>query len=169
MASGRRSPEVIDVARDEGSIALRLDEPEAALLRRLNRELRALLESSASAPNDPVSKRLFPDAYDDSEDARSYRDLVGAELLSAKLGALERMGSLLGDEGEVAAQLSAEDAEAWLTALTDMRLAIGTRLEVDEETMNADIDPEHESFSPLWVLHWLGWVQESILREEMRR
>ena len=146
---------------------MQLDEAEAALLRRLVAELRALLSAVRTAPEDPVNRRLFPDAYEKEEDARAYRDLVGAELLSAKMRALDRMGSILGDTGEVVARLSPEDTDAWMTSLTDMRLAIGTRLGVDEKTMNADIEPPDGSLSPLWVLHWLGWVQESILREEM--
>ena len=148
---------------------MRLDEAEAALLRRLTGELRALLSTSSESPNDPVNRRLFPDAYERDDDSRAYRELVGRELLSTKLHALDQMASTLGDEGDVATTLSSDDTEAWLTSLTDMRLAIGTRLDVDEETMSADIDPADESFSPLWVLHWLGWVQESILREEMGR
>jgi hypothetical protein len=44
-----------------------------------------------------------------------------------------------------------------------MRLAIGARLEVTEEKMNQAMDANGPD-APAWaVLHWLGWLQESIL------
>jgi hypothetical protein len=47
--------------------------------------------------------------------------------------------------------------------LTDLRLAIGTRLDVTEEKMSDDIDPDDPEAAALSVLHWLGWVQGTIL------
>jgi hypothetical protein len=66
-----------------------------------------------------------------------------------------------GDQGVTT--LSPEEGEAWVRALTDMRLAIGTRLDVTEETMSTEPDPDDPSAAPLQILHWLGWLQESIL------
>ena len=144
---------------------LALDVTEATLLRRLVEELHGVL--SGGQADDPVQRRLFPEAYESPDDSRAFRDLVEDELRAGKVAALDRMSSALGRDGAANVMLDTEDVAAWLTALTDMRLAIGTRLDVDEEKMAAELDQADESFAPLWVLHWLGWVQESLLREEM--
>ena len=154
---------MIELSRaDDSSIALRLDEAEADLLRNLSRELRSLLVASEE---DAVARRLFPDAYEREEDSRAYRELVDEELLRAKLDAVDRVTATLGS-GDTTRPLSSEDVTAWLTTLTDMRLALGTRLDVDEAKMRADLDPNDGSSAPMAILHWLGWVQESILRFE---
>ncbi|MDQ4143390.1 MAG: DUF2017 domain-containing protein [Actinomycetota bacterium] len=131
-------------------------------MRRIVADMRLLLSDSPS--EDRAVARLFPDAYESNEDARAFRELVGEELRSGKLRALEAMEQSLGEKGAVDETLSAEQANAWLTSLTDMRLTLGTRLDVTEETMAADVDPEDPNAALLAVLHWLGWLQESLLR-----
>ena len=165
MGCGQRSPRVIELVPQGSSVELRLDEPEAALLRQLVDELRAVL--SDSSLEDAVRRRLFPDAYEEAEDARAFRELVQGELTATKLAALDRMASALGSDGDIDALLEREDVAAWLTGLTDMRLAIGTRLGVDEETMSRDPDVSEETFA-LSILHWLGWLQELLVREELK-
>ena len=164
-ACGRRSQRVIELERQGESLALALDDAEATLLRRLADELRSVV--SGGQDTDSVQRRLFPDAYESPDDSRAFRDLVESELRTGKLATLDRVSSDLGPDGAAHVVLDTEGVTAWLTALTDMRLAIGTRLDVDEEKMAAELDKTDESFAPLWVLHWLGWVQESLLREEM--
>ena len=51
----------------------------------------------------------------------------------------------------------------WLATLTDLRLALGIRLGVDEERMGAEVDPSAPDAAAMTVLHWLGWVQEGII------
>ena len=87
--------------------------------------------------------------------------------MSTKLAALDRMAPALATDGDVAALLDRDDVAAWLTGLTDMRLAIGTRLGVDEETMSREPDESEETFAPLLLLHWLGWLQELLVQEEL--
>jgi hypothetical protein len=141
---------------------MHVEEHEAGLLRQLVDETRRLLEADVPR-EDPVVARLFPAAYEDPADARAYEEMVGGELRSAKLEALNRVGESLGPSGDATVELPADLAGAWLAWLTDVRLAVGTRLGVTEETMGADIDPRSPD-APAWeVLHWLGWVQESII------
>jgi Domain of unknown function (DUF2017) len=145
-----------------GASSVTFDVEETAVLRRLAGEMRALL--STEAATDPVVGRLFPDAYEDPEDAQAYRDLVGDELRAGKLRALDRVELDLGHGGGATVTLGDDSIDAWLTSLTDMRLALGTRLEITEETMGAEID-EHDPQAPaIALLHWLGWVQEAFLR-----
>jgi len=141
---------------------LHLEEHEAGLLRQLVDETRILLEADVPR-QDPVIARLFPDAYDDPEQAQTYHDMVGGELRNEKLSALRRVTDSLGPSGRADLALDDDLASAWLAWLTDVRLAVGTRLGVTEETMGADVDPESPDAPAYEVLHWLGWIQESII------
>lgn len=150
-----------------GSLRLRLEEHERRLLQQLAAEMRTLLEADVPRA-DPVVRRLFPDAYDDAREARSFHDLVAAELRDTKTTALREVTQTLSGDGELAAELTADQADAWLKWLTDVRLAIGTRLDVDEQAMAADVDPDSTDAAALSVLHWLGWIQESIVANVTR-
>lgn len=141
---------------------LSLDELESALLRRLTGEMRALL-TGRHAAGDPVWERLFPAAYEDPEDQAAYVELIGDDLTKEKLDALDSVSTAL-EEGPVEVTLRGEDLERWLACLTDLRLAIGMRVDVDEERMGAEVDPADPDAQALTVLHWLGWVQEGLLR-----
>jgi hypothetical protein len=145
----------------EGSVTIRFSEDEAELLRRLLAEMETLL--AARSDRDPVVGRLFPRAYEKKKEEESYRSLVGDELVTTKKANLRTAGDMLGREGAAEAALSEDQAEAWLALLTDLRLAIGTRLDVTEEKMSEDIDPDDPEAAALSVLHWLGWVQGTIL------
>jgi len=148
-------------SKGEGSVTIRFSEDEAELLRRLIAEMETLLASRSD--RDPVVGRLFPRAYERRKEEESYRALVGEELVSHKKANLRTAGDILGSEGAAEAALSEDQAEAWLALLTDLRLAIGTRLDVTEEKMSEDIDPDDPQAAALSVLHWLGWVQGTIL------
>lgn len=147
-------------ATDDG-VRLSLSRQEADLLRRLTDELRSLLQDSAE--EDPVRERLFPDAYEDPEDARSYRELTFDDLEAAKLEALTSIRESLGARGRAVAELEDAETETWVRALTDLRLAIGTRLGIDEEQMSAELDPDDPDSGSLAVLHWLGYLQQTLL------
>ena len=150
------------VRAQEGGAEMLLDEAEAALVRQLTREMRMLLHSDAA--EDPVTKRLFPDAYEDADDSLAFRQLVEDELRSGKLDALERVRSSLEGHGNVRVALDEGALSAWLTALTDMRLAIGTRLDVTEENALADVAADDPHAHAMAIYGWLGWVQESMLQ-----
>lgn len=146
---------------DEG-LRVDLERGETRLLRELLAEMKLLLEADIP-PTDPVLKRLFPEASDDPDEAAFYRDLVGNELKAGKVEALRLVTERLGTRGPVETSIPEEEWDAWLSLLTDMRLAIGTRLQVTEEKMEEELDPEHPDAPAMSVLHWLGWVQGSML------
>lgn len=144
-------------------LRVRLDSHESDLLRELLEELRTLVTADLRA--DPVVRRLYPDAHDAEDEARAYRDLVGDDLQTAKREAIDTVEKALGNGGRLATVLPEHDVDAWLTVLTDLRLAIGTRLEVTEELMEQELDAGDPRAAGLSVLHWLGWLQELMLRE----
>jgi hypothetical protein len=150
--------------RTPDGLSIELEGDEASLLERLTDEMQLLLREELSS-NDPVSKRLFPDAYDDPEDQAQYRELMGDSLAAGKRARLEKMKESLAARSDDRVVLEGDTVEAWLSTLNDMRLAIGTRLDVTEEVMNEELDPSNPQAGALAVLHWLGWVQEAVLRE----
>lgn len=117
-------------------------------------------------PADPVLARLLPDAYrDDEPAAEEFRRFTEPELRSTKRGALRRVVSSLPAEGG-RVRLDDEGAQTWLGALNDLRLALGTRLDVtervyDELVQLADDDPR---LAELTVYEWLGGLEESLVQ-----
>ena len=146
----------------DGHVRLRLDENESALLRSLVAEMQILLEADIPA-EDEVKRRLFPRAYEDADNEATFRDLTASDLENAKLDALRRVRDALGEDGPREIDLDPDAVESWLRLLTDLRLAIGVRLDVTDESMSEPIDPDDPNAGALSVLHWLGWLQGSIL------
>jgi uncharacterized protein DUF2017 len=141
----------------------RRPEPEATL-----EEMAAMLGTSGptSPPEDPVLARLLPDAYrDDPEAAGEFRRYTEQGLRSGKVAAAQTvLATLPAKGGQV--RLGPEDAQAWLRAINDVRLAIGTLLGITE-----DYEDELEQASwadprsaYLEVYHWLGYLQDSLVR-----
>ena len=146
-----------------GVVRAKFDEPEADVLRDLLSEMRILLEAELPR-EDPVTARIFPQAYSEPEDQSAYQELIGGQLREHKLAALDSVRTALGEKGKVKITLEGEQIESWLAVLTDIRLAIGTRLDVTEETMDRELDQDDPDAPALAALHWLGWMQESILQ-----
>jgi hypothetical protein len=141
---------------------LRLDPQERELMRQLLAEMRTLLEADLPRSDD-VTRRLLPDASDDPTEAEKYRELVGDELRSSKLSAVVSFDEQLPGEGTAEVELDPDGVTSLLSVLTDLRLAIGTRLGVTEETMEKAPEADDPDAPALSVLHWLGWIQESVL------
>jgi hypothetical protein len=70
----------------------------------------------------------------------------------------------LSESGRWHGVLSDEEREAWLVLLTDLRLVIGERQGVTDEVMERMPDPNDPDEWPLAVLHYLGALQESLVR-----
>ena len=134
----------------DGGILLRLSREERSLLVDLAAQLRSLLGAS---PDDPSLHRLFPPAYEDDQDERAYRELAGNDLLEGRHEALELLASTAERE-----RLTADEADAWLRALNDLRLVLGTRLDVQEDMLATS--PE----TPELALYgYLSWLQEQLV------
>jgi hypothetical protein len=117
----------------------------------------------SSAPDDRVLARLLPDfSRDDPQLASGLRTLHEPELIAAKDGvAAIVLHSCPAGGGRV--RLDGEQAAAWLSALNDVRLALGTVLEVTED-MPDELPPEDPRAPHLGVYHWLTYVQETLVQ-----
>jgi Domain of unknown function (DUF2017) len=139
----------------DGGVLLLLPPAERELLLQLRAELVTLL---ATEPDDPSLKRLFPPAYDDKRAAAEYRRLMHDELLAGHHTALDVLETTADRE-----RLSAEEAEAWLRALNDLRLVLGTRLDVREDTFAEGLDLSDPRAPELAVYGYLSWLQEELV------
>lgn len=109
----------------KGAIELKLTEPEREFLRSLAPQMRELFDTA----DDPAVARLFPDAYPEDEERQSeYRLLAHPELMDNHLAALDALESTA--DADV---LDAGQADSWLKAINEVRLVLGTRLDVTEE------------------------------------
>jgi hypothetical protein len=167
--------------RRGGSLTTTLSEQEAGLLRGLVSQIREMLEARVAAlpqdelaeltgitagpttaPGDRVLARLLPDFHrEDDVFSGAMRALHEPELVAAKDEVAEVVLATCPAEGG-RVRLSDEQAQAWLSALNDLRLALGTVLEVTEDM--PDVLPPDDARAPhLGVYHWLTWVQESLI------
>jgi hypothetical protein len=139
------------------------------VLRQCVAELAALLADHPD-PDDPAVERLFPDVYpEDPAAAAEFRRFTEADLKAAKLDQAKTvLSDLLETGGEI--RLPDEKADLWLRALTDVRLALGTRLGVQDETdIETELDdavgrnPTSPRVGQLSVYAYLTYLQESLV------
>jgi hypothetical protein len=147
-------------ARSDDVVA-RLDPAEAGVLGLLLDQLEQLLDADSVA-EDPVLQRLFPDGHrGDPEIAADYRDMTEESLRSGKAEDLAIVRATLPPGGgEV--RLDRDQAGAWLRTTNDVRLALGVRLDITEDTELPE-DPAEDEGQQLAVYYWLTAVQGSLV------
>jgi hypothetical protein len=140
--------------------------------------LEAMLDFSGPTlePEDPVLARLFPTAYPaDDEAAAEFRRYTETELRNGKASGAASIIDALEDAGLtpqpedgmfIDVELSREAAITWMRSFTDMRLAIATRLEIeegDEEYWHelAEDDPRAQVHD---IYEWVGYLQETLVQ-----
>lgn len=140
--------------------------------------LEALFDFSGptTEPEDPVLARLFPTAYvEDEEAAAEFRRYTEGGLRDGKSKAacriiddLEEAGlpDELSEDGlMIDVELVEADAETWMRSFTDIRLALATRLGVedgDEARWQSlpDDDPRAQAHD---IYEWVGYLQETLV------
>ena len=171
--------------RTRRGIEAKIEQVEAVILAQCASELLSLLGESDEIPDDPIEAmvglpsgdvrtpedpalaRLLPDAYgDDAAAASDFRRYTEADLRAGKRASastvLAALQPLLADGGKLT--LDRDQADAWLWWLNDIRLVLGTRLDVTEDTYDepdlSDDDPRAQITA---IYGWLGWLQESLI------
>jgi Domain of unknown function (DUF2017) len=146
-------------------------------------------DEPVASPEDPVLARLLPAAYEDDEKAAEFRRFTEHGLRDSKvvqattvIESLERGGLAEGelalppdssgledtppeDAADVEVDLDADDVQAWLRCLTDLRLALAERLEITEEDQSAfdQVDEDDPKAGMYTVYGWLGYLQETLV------
>jgi len=170
-----------------GGAAIALDEVEISILRSLAVQLLELIgpgdqpagadedplaqlfaEGPSKPPEDPALARLFPDAYEEPGDASEFRRYTENDLRARKREDALAMVRVL-DSGGPVLELNREEARQWLGGLNDLRLTIGTRLEVTEDESDELYHlPDSDPRKPLVMAYlWLGGLQESLVETLM--
>ncbi len=129
-----------------------------------------------TAPDDPVLARLFPDAYrGDEAAAGEFRRFTEGALRDGKARAAGTIIDVLeeaglppepgDDELVIDVELDPETAEIWMRSLADLRLALATRLGVEEgdEDYWYDLPDEDPRGQAHRIYEWLGFLQETLV------
>ncbi|WP_068030839.1 oxidative stress transcriptional regulator AosR [Nocardia mexicana] len=133
--------------------------------------LTGLRSGNTTPPDDPRLARLLPEFHrsepgspdaDRADLNSALRGLHEPDIIEAKVAAGAVVLETLPAEGGKIV-LTPEQADAWLTALNDVRLALGTALGIDSDTPE-QLDPNDPRAPHLDVYHWLTWMQDSLLQ-----
>lgn len=165
--------------KGSGSVRMSLERMEKAVLANLIAQLRQLLDElpkgdpglaelgiseSTEPPGDPVLARLFPDGYrEDGEASGEFRRYTEASLREGKERDSELALRTLAESGDV--PLDTEQAQAWLRVLNDLRLALGTRLELSEGDQDRfrDLDEDDPEYTMIVTYDWLTQLQDGLV------
>ena len=135
-----------------------------------------MVQGPSQPPEDPVLRRLLPDAYrDDPEEAAEFRRFTESTLTSAKVANAETVLATLTagcldplepTEDPVEIELNPEQVQAWLRSLTDIRLSLAVRLgiETEEDAMLLESSADAGVVAMGELYDWLGYVQETLVQ-----
>ena len=190
----RRSNQVIatftgfeaDLLRSLASQLVELLHNESALPAESADPLEALLDFSGptTEPDDPVLARLFPTAYRDDEEAASeFRRFTEGTLRDGKAAAAASIIDTLEDAGlppeltedglTIDIELDPGSAMTWMKSFTDIRLALATRLGIEEgdedfwESLAEDPNDDtatQQLVQVYEIYQWLGYLQETLVQ-----
>jgi hypothetical protein len=166
-----------------GRIVLRTDEVERTILADVVTQLAELVEPEhdpdedplarlvgidpeAERPDDPALARLFPDAYaDDDEAAAEFRRFTERSLRDGKVANARTVLDTLARSGDKVT-LSDAEAQSWLGTLNDLRLALGSRLGIEEDNHSvfASLPDTHPAAAAYHLYDWLSYLQETLVR-----
>lgn len=124
------------------------------------------IEADAERPDDPALGRLFPDAYpDDDEASGEFRRFTQKSLRDLKTAHAQTVLDALA-VGGAKVEVPRDDVQAWLGALNDVRLALGSRLGITEENheLFALLDEDDPVFALYSLYDWLTFLQETLVQ-----
>ena len=133
-----------------------VDDPRAAMVG---------ITTHDSPPEDEVLLRLLPNAYADQVDAAEFRRYTESTLRGKKYAHSMSMRITLKSSVDGIIEVDHDGANDWLGAMNDIRLALGVRLKVEQNSheeleLLAPDDPMRGVYA---VYSWLGWLQESLI------
>ncbi len=135
-------------------------------------EITGMKTGNSAKPDDATMARLLPDFYRAQSDhpagSHTAESLNGAlrslhepEIIDAKRQAAQRLlATLPADGGRF--ELTEEDAQEWAAAVNDVRLALGTMLDIGPQGPER-LPAEHPLAGHLDVYQWLTVLQEYLI------
>jgi len=141
-----------------GGFELRIPQQEREVLGTLPDQLRELL-ATGDPLEDPAMRRLYPAAHlDDPEAAREFDGFVRDDLTAQRLAALDTMARTI-----EATTVSEDELVAWLAVINDLRLVLGVRLHVTEESLPADFAGDEEREASFALYSYLSYLEEEVV------
>jgi Domain of unknown function (DUF2017) len=155
---GRRRKQILPFhPNGDGTFTIGLALEDREFLGDLPRQMKALIESDDEAS----TRRLFPPAYHreaDGEREEEYRRYMREEILISKTAAMEMIREKV--DGET---LTTEEMMAWMSAINDIRLVLGTQLDVYEGFDIDDLDADDPRLPGMAAYGWLSGLLELIV------
>lgn len=156
---------------DDGRITATLPPLLGTVLGMVARDMRGVVEAGArGVAGNEALERLFPRAYSDptEDDAeREWQAVVHEDLVRAKVDHLERLAASLERAAQtpesVIVTLDGADVDAWLAALNDARLVLGTQLQVtpDTDLRGLAADDPRQPAADVYLI--LGELQQALV------
>ena len=127
------------------------------------------ITSHDNPPDDEVLFRLLPNAYSDDESAAEFRRYTEATLREKKRAHAMAVRSHLINASDGEVDLDHDSAMGWLGGINDIRLALGVRLNVEENSHETlELLKPDDPMRPVYAVYtWLGWLQDSLLQALM--
>jgi hypothetical protein len=135
-------------------------------------EITGMKTGNSRPPEDETMKRLLPDFYRAQTDHpagsgtleslnNALRSLHEPDIIDAKREAAQRLLDTVPDGGGKF-ELNEADAQAWATAVNDVRLALGTMLDIGPDGPE-QLPAGHPMAGHLDVYQWLTVLQEYLV------
>jgi hypothetical protein len=124
------------------------------------------IDPTAERSDDPALARLFPDAYrDDEEAAGEFRRFTERSLRDTKIAHAKAVQHCLASSGPKMVLGDAE-AQSWLGTLNDLRLTLGARLEIEEDSHEVyeALPDDHPAVVLFHIYDWLTFLQETLVQ-----
>ena len=139
--------------RRDGMVEVRISDDERRLIGDLMEQLRELLLSTSPVGHlDPSLRRLYPAAYVEEVDYElEYQQSKRDHLLERRLSHLDVVDATLSN-----VELDSDSVTAWITTINDLRLVLGTQLDVSEDDAPGNFDPEDARQRHQAIYHYLS-------------
>ncbi|MBC9943395.1 DUF2017 family protein [Leucobacter sp. cx-328] len=168
-------------------LVLMLEAEEASMLDHLVGQLIGLVQSHSSTtldpdplfaslevggsdelPEDPALAALFPNAFEDADDAAQFRRVTEQGLINRKLqDAMQVTGDLgLGradPESSIEVIITEATLLPWLRTVTSLRIALAARIGIESEEDHDTLIDDEETRGTVMVYDWLAGLLESIV------
>lgn len=119
-----------------------------------------LRDNLMNGSTDENLKRLFPTAYhQDPKHDEEYQRLMRDDLLASRLQSLGTATSVLSRESvDNMTVLTSQELDEFARSINNLRLVIGTVLDIDETDIDVDLDEDDPDDQRLVLYGYLGWL-----------
>ncbi|MFT7474113.1 MAG: hypothetical protein ACI81L_001033 [Verrucomicrobiales bacterium] len=141
-----------------GEIQVRLDDTMRVLLRQVSEELREVL----LVDDESQTRRLYPTAYPDDDELESeYQEVVHDKLLMQRLDGIDQLQASI-----EADSISIDVADAWMATVNQIRLVLGTQLDVGEG--DGAVDEGDPNATSMIIYQVLSHILEELTHARIR-